>query len=95
MASHTLQNSMRRILENYFRLTGGMNTEFTTGMDAGEALVAESLLSWMNDGSHNVPWTIDYSFEGTDTKALVEVFRKIFVAANQVQHFELMMRQEN
>lgn len=95
MASHTLQNSMRRILENYFRLTGGMNTEFTTGMDAGQALVAESLLSWMNDGSHNVPWNIDYSFEGTDTKALVEVFRKIFVAANQVQHFELMMRQEN
>ncbi|MDV2421158.1 AAA family ATPase [Corynebacterium tuberculostearicum] len=95
MASHSLQNSMRRILENYFTLTGGMKTDFTAGMNAGEALAAESLLSWMNDGSHSVPWQIDYSFDGTDAKALVEVFRKIFVAANQVQHFELMMRQEN
>lgn len=95
MASHTLQNSMRRILENYFRLTGGMDTDFTAGMNGGEALVAESLLSWMNDGSHDVPWQVDYSFDGTDAKALVEIFRKIFEAANQGQHFELMMRENN
>lgn len=91
VASHSLQNSMRRILENYFRLTGGMSTDFTAGMNKGEALAANSLLSWMNDGSHNLPWQIDYSFDGTDAKTLVGVFRKIFEAANQVQHFEMMM----
>ncbi|WP_060491041.1 AAA family ATPase [Psychrobacter sp.] len=52
-----IQNSMRRIIENYFKILGSMRDEdilskFTC---SNEQLICKSLICWVNDGSHCIP----------------------------------------
>ena len=50
----TIQNTLRRILENYFKILGNINNdEIIEKFEGKEKQVCGSLFSWVNDGSHN------------------------------------------
>ena len=49
----TIQNTLRRILENYFKILGGVDFDEIVGMFEGkDRLICKSLFSWVHDGSH-------------------------------------------
>lgn len=94
IASVSLPNSMRRILENYFRLMGGVAVEqLVENVPDDEKWAQAALLSWTNDGSHSAPW--DLSFAGTQftNKALLKAFKEIFVETDHIAHYQMMMRE--
>ena len=50
----TIQNTLRRILENYFKILGNMDKDkIIERFDGREKVICASLFSWVNDGSHN------------------------------------------
>ncbi|EKD47544.1 MAG: hypothetical protein ACD_66C00015G0001, partial [uncultured bacterium] len=49
----TIQNTMRRILENYFKILGGIDlNDICDQFDGKDKVTCKSLISWVNDGSH-------------------------------------------
>jgi len=56
----TIQNTLRRILENYFKILGKIDPDSICAMfDGNDRLICKSLFAWVNDGSHNAfedPW---------------------------------------
>lgn len=88
----TLQNTLRRILENYFKILGGIDTGvLLSKFDGLEKVQCQSLISWVNDGSH---YTQDdlYLAIGERTAAnYMRIFYKIFKAADHLAHYKMMM----
>ena len=92
MASVALPNSMRRILENYFKIMGGVKIEDVLEQASSEENWAQrALLSWVNDGSHSAPWDVGFAGMQITNKALLETFQGIFVATKHEAHYEMMM----
>lgn len=91
--SASTQNTMRRILETYFGSIGGFREDLLKKMDTGDKLAAQSLLAWANDGSHNIPWEVDYAPAGDEALHCYKVFRKIFEVEGQLGHYTKMMRE--
>lgn len=89
--SASAQNTMRRILETYFGALGGFQDDLLPKMAPSEQLAARSLLAWINDGSHNIPWEIDYAPTAVDAEQYHQVFRKIFEIEGQLGHYKKMM----
>ena len=53
-ASLTIQNTMRRIVENYLIVLGGLKQdEIVTKFEGRDSQICASLFSWINDGSHS------------------------------------------
>lgn len=92
ISSVSLQNTLRRILENYFTMWGGMKKdEICELFDGREKLICQSLFSWVNDGSHSIHDDL-YINQGTQTNsAYFQVFKNIFVRAGQVGHYNMMV----
>jgi wobble nucleotide-excising tRNase len=91
-SSITKRNVMRRILESYFRILGGIDLDdILTHLPASEKVIAGSLLSWVHDGSHSVIDDVSLTVVSETNDRYMEVFRSIFVHTNQIQHFEMMM----
>lgn len=89
----TLQNTMRRIIENYFKILGHMGDEQLTEKfeDPGEQQVCRSLLCWINDGSHSIPDDL-YLEQPDDTiDRYLDVFQKIFKHTRHQAHYDMMM----
>jgi len=89
-------NTMRRILEHYFNVIGGLNydkciDEFT----GSERLICKSLISFINDSSHSI--FDDYTMYVTDesVEAYLNVFEKIFDKMGHSQHYNMMMKLSN
>jgi wobble nucleotide-excising tRNase len=89
----TIQNTLRRILENYFSILGSKRddvliSKFST---QEEKEICRSLLSWVNEGSHTLPDDLFVEApDGTITKYL-EVFKNIFHLSNNIGHYNMMM----
>ncbi|WP_082628941.1 AAA family ATPase [Alishewanella sp. WH16-1] len=92
ISSVSLQNTLRRILENYFTMWGGMKKdEICELFDGREKLICQSLFSWVNDGSHSIHDDL-YINQGAQTNtAYLQVFKNIFVRAGQVGHYNMMV----
>ncbi|MCL6261343.1 AAA family ATPase [Aquiflexum sp. TKW24L] len=92
----TIQNTLRRILENYFSILGNKRDDvlinkFTTQEDRE---ICSSLLSWANEGSHTLPDDLFIEApDGTITKYL-EVFKNIFSHTDNIGHYNMMMGME-
>ena len=89
----SIQNIMRRIIENYFGMLGGKRDDFLVQKfeSAEEQTIARSLLYWINDGSHSIP---DDLFIDPYTDAVPkykEVFRGIFEKSGHLPHYNMMM----
>lgn len=88
----TIQNTLRRILENYFKIMGHIDKDAIVEYFRGEEqLICNSLFSWVNEGSH---YAHDDLYVSCDTSAVdkyLAVFRKIFEAAGHEGHYKMMM----
>lgn len=87
-----LPNAMRRIIENYFQIAGGLDTDkVIAGIPESDRWACQALLSWYNDGSHTSPWDIDYSSISSDATTHIRAFQRVFEASGHAAHYEMMM----
>jgi len=91
-----VQNVMRRIIENYFHYFGGMSNDVILDKFTNheERQICRSLLTWVNDGSHTLPEDLYVEKSEDYLVKQMDVFKKIFYAMGQSQHYEMMMGQE-
>lgn len=89
----TVQNTMRRILENFFSILGNKRDDFLISQfeTQEERQICRSLLSWINEGSHTLPDDLFIEApDGTIVKYL-KVFEDIFKHTENIGHFNMMM----
>lgn len=89
----TIQNIMRRIIENYFRMLGKGKDAFIQAQfdSVEEQLICKSLFHWINDGSHMITDDL-YIDPYTDSiERYRDVFHKIFIKTNNEAHYNMMM----
>lgn len=88
----TIQNTLRRILESYFKLLGNMNRdEIVSKFDGQERQICGSLFSWVNDGSHAVHDDLYVSVDNLIVNRYLSVFKKIFEKTGHIGHYEMMI----
>jgi len=92
----TLQNSMRRIIEYYFRILGGLDDDkiIENFSNKEEKIICRSLLSWINEGSHEVFDDINFSMTVENRELYKQVFKRIFEIEKQINHYNLMMNSQ-
>lgn len=87
-----LENTLRRILEYYFKVIGCTPLDkLSDKFDGADKLICRSLISWTNAGSHNI---LDPSFVTPSDVSMnnyLRVFRMIFEKADQAGHYWMMM----
>lgn len=87
----TFQNTLRRILENYFTMWGGFKKdEICARFDGADRLVCRSLFSWVNDGSHSIHDDLYVNTGEQTNRVYLDIFRKVFIEMGQKAHFDLM-----
>ena len=89
----TVQNTMRRIIENYFGMLGKnrdayIESQFDT---AEEQMICKSLFYWINDGSHTITDDLFIDPYTDSIERYMEVFRKIFIKTGNEAHYNMMM----
>jgi len=88
----TIQNTLRRILENYFKILGGIDLDGLCTMFSGkEMMVCKSLCSWVHDGSHYAHDDFYVAIDDAMVGAYLNVFKEIFVKTGHQAHFAMMM----
>ena len=94
MSSVTIQNAMRRIIENYFNMLGSdINKEIEEYFESmEEKIIFRSLISWINEGSHTIPDDMYIDSYSDSTEKYKVVFYKIFEKTGHKAHYEMMMR---
>jgi wobble nucleotide-excising tRNase len=87
-----IQNTLRRILENYFKILGGIDFDVLCAMfDGKEKIICKSLCSWVHDGSHYAHDDLYVSIDNTMVDSYLKVFRAIFVKSQHSAHYKMMM----
>ena len=89
----TIQNIMRRIIENYFKLLGkyGDDDLIQKFTNKEEQEICRSLISWINDGSHSINDDLYIELQDRTVEAYKKVFKDIFVLTNHEGHYNMMM----
>jgi wobble nucleotide-excising tRNase len=91
----TIQNTLRRILESYFRILGNLKKDDIVAQFEGkEQQICNTLFSWVNDGSHGVHDDLYISADEQVVDRYLAVFRSIFVKTNHLGHYQMMMGPE-
>jgi len=87
-----IQNTLRRILENYFKILGGIEFDDLCAMfDGKEKLICKSLCSWVHDGSHYAHDDLYVSIDNSMVDSYLKVFRAIFDKSGHSAHYKMMM----
>ena len=88
----TIQNTLRRILENYFKILGDVDPDNICAMfDGKDKLICRSLFSWVNDGSHFAHDDLYVSIDDSTIDAYLNVFKTIFDKSGHPAHYSMMM----
>lgn len=89
----TIQNTMRRILENYFKILGKFSDDDIIAKfdNPQEQQVCRSLLYWINDGSHCLPDDLFIQSHDETIDIYNAVFRKVFEYSKHIAHYNMMM----
>lgn len=88
----TIQNALRRIIENYFKIFGNINFDDIVDMfDGEEKLICGSLFSWINAGSHYVDDDLFVACDDQSVAKFLGVFRRIFEVSGHPAHYNMMM----
>ena len=88
----TIQNTQRRMLENYFKILGGFDSDKMCDLFEGkEKLLCKSLFSWVNAGSHHRLDDLYVSTDGTAVETYLKVFRAIFEKSGHLAQYKMMM----
>lgn len=94
--SITIQNTLRRILENYFKILGGINPDDICDKFEGKnKLICKSLFSWVNDGSHSVHDDLYVSNADTTVETYLRIFEEIFEKSGHIAHYQMMMGEDS
>lgn len=89
----TIFNTMRRILEYYFKIIGGLDYEgCINNFDGEEKIICKSLVSWINDGSHFINDDLVINVEPETVERYRDVFKSIFDEMGHLEHYKMMMR---
>ncbi|WP_192484168.1 MULTISPECIES: AAA family ATPase [Cysteiniphilum] len=93
LSNITLQNTMRRIIEYYFKVLGGFkDEEITEHFDnCQDQQTCQSLLSWVNDGSHTIYDDMHISGLENTVDKYFNIFKQIFINEGHEKHFNMMM----
>jgi wobble nucleotide-excising tRNase len=90
--SATIFNTLRRILEYYFNILGGLDYEKAISKFEGEEqIICKSLISWVNDGSHFINDDLVVDAEPENVEKYLKVFELIFDKMGHKSHYEMMM----
>lgn len=93
-SSLTIQNTLRRILENYFRILGKVDPDvICTKFSGRDRVICKSLFSWINDGSHSAHDDLYISTHENQVATYLSVFKRIFEQENHGAHYRMMMRE--
>lgn len=89
----TLFNTMRRILECYFKEMAGEKTYrmCRDNFHGIERIQFENLCSMINSGSHSAWEPVEVSVDENTIETYKGIFKKTFDNANQTGHYEMMM----
>lgn len=88
----TIFNTLRRILEYYFNVIGGLNYERCLNEFEGEdKIVCKALISCINDGSHFISDDFVMCFESDTIENYLRVFKLIFEKMDHESHYIMMM----
>ena len=88
-----IQNTLRRIIEYYFRLLGRFNYDdilekFGDGVDKQ---ICGSLFAWINDGSHSAHDSLYVTIDDSQIDKYLDIFKRIFVVTDNIAHYNMMM----
>ena len=87
-----IQNTLRRIVENYFTILGNIDKNKIVAMfDGRDKQICGSLFSWVNDGSHSVYDDLYISADDGAMESYLRVFREVFVKSGHEGHYNMMM----
>ncbi|SHG92957.1 AAA family ATPase [Bradyrhizobium erythrophlei] len=88
----TIQNTLRRIIENYFKILGNVDTDDIIAQFEGkDQQLCTSLFSWVNDGSHSAHDDLYISADDSVVARYLDVFRRIFEKTDHHGHYKMMM----
>ena len=88
----TIQNTMGKILENYFTFLGNIKKEQIIAMFEGnDRLICQSLFSWINDGSHHSLDDLYVTQDMNMIETYLSVFQRIFEESEHGAHYNMMM----
>lgn len=89
----TIQNTMRRIVENYLTVLGGLKQDEIVALFEGrDAQICASLFSWINDGSHSSHDDIYVAVDDNAVQGYLRVFKDVFERTGHGAHYRMMMR---
>lgn len=90
----TIQNTLRRILENYFKIMGDVDPDnICERFEGHDRLICKSLFSWINDGSHFANDDFYVAIDVESVSKYLKVFKDIFEKTNHLAHYKMMMRE--
>ncbi len=87
-----IQNIMRRIIENYFKILGRIDYEDIINKfdEPGNKEICRSLIGWINEGSHTIPDDIFVDVQEDTIGKYFNVFKLIFEKNGQIEHYNMM-----
>ena len=89
----TLVNSMRRILDYYFSIIGGIDYEdLVNRFDGQDKILCQSLISYVNSSSYCLQDDSNMLFNDVLIHQYLDVFREIFELTGQIKHYDMMMK---
>ncbi len=92
----TIQNSLRRILENYFTILGNRDKDdIIDRFDGRDKQVCASLYAWVNDGSHSAYDDCYVSPNEGQVERYLTVFKRIFEETGHIAHYNMMLGVED
>ena len=87
-----IQNTLRRILEYYYKILGNVDLDDTCNkFDGKEKLICKSLFSWVNDGSHSAHDSLYVSIDSSVVDSYLSVFERIFEKTGHISHYKMMI----
>lgn len=89
----TIQNTMRRIIENYFKILGkyGDDDLIKKFESQEEQEICRSLICWINDGSHSIADDLFIESQSDAIDKYLKVFENIFIKTDHKGHYDMMM----
>ena len=94
LSNLTIQNTLRRILENYFKILGGVDPDnICDKFEGKEKFVCKSLFSWVNYGSHFAHDDL-FIADGATVEIYLKVFKEVFDKMDHGAHYRMMMHEE-
>ena len=91
----TLQNVIRRILDNYFKVFGGRKDIIVSSFsDPDEAMIATSFASWYDEGSHDLSDDLFVQNPQIANEKYLVVFERLFKELGHESHYNMMMHIE-